>query len=203
MDVDRQTFNTTLSSNSIRGRMGKREKTKEEQLKASRLAKMFSGLSGRKRVVSRNLSAVLKNSKPPTKRRQAKRTVGCVAAEVRVLLSVVTHACYWSVVGGSTCRALLVIFILTASSLRSRETPPRLSPLLLAFLHGGGWFSVEHNCPGAAVFGSCAVRPSSGQYVTCRAFRAQYSFCTDSRNCAAALRSKQTRQATTTIDSSR
>jgi hypothetical protein len=67
-----------------------------------------------------------------------------VAAEVRV-----NHGCYWSVVGGSTCRVLFIIFILTASALRSRETPPATIPISFGcFCREGDWFSVEHDCPG-------------------------------------------------------
>jgi hypothetical protein len=56
-----------------------------------------------------------------------------VAAEVRV-----NHGCYWFVVGESTCRVLVIIFILTASALRSRETPPTAFPISFGFVAGRG-----------------------------------------------------------------
>jgi hypothetical protein len=97
----------------------------------------------------------------------------------------------------------LVIFILTASALRSRETPPTAFPVSFIFCHReGDWFSVEHDCPGAGVLGAYAFGQSSGKYVTWRVFRAQYLFCTYSRHRAADLRSKSPRQAATRIDSS-
>jgi hypothetical protein len=43
-----------------------------------------------------------------------------------------------SVVGGLTCRPLFIIFILTASALRSRETPPTTFPISFGFFAGRG-----------------------------------------------------------------
>jgi hypothetical protein len=80
------------------------------------------------------------------------------------------------------------MFILTASALRSRETPPNTFPISFFLCREVDWFSVEHGCPGAGVLGAYAFGQSSGKYVTWRVFRAQYLFCTDSRHRAAAAK---------------
>jgi hypothetical protein len=78
-----------------------------------------------------------------------------------------------TVVVGSTVEFLLIIVILTASVLRSRETAPAAFPISLFLLQGGGfWYSVEHDCPGAGALGAYTFGQSSGKYVTCRVFRA-------------------------------
>jgi hypothetical protein len=77
------------------------------------------------------------------------------------------------------CQVLFIIFILTTSTLRSRETPP-LSLLLLVLLQWGGLAFRRTRLPGCGVLEAYAFGQSSGKYVTWRVFRAQYLFCTHS-----------------------
>jgi hypothetical protein len=83
------------------------------------------------------------------------------------------------------CRVLFIIFILTASALRSCETPPTTFPTSFDFFAGRGIGFHRTRLPGCGCLRGIRIR-SEFKKIRDLESRAQYLFCTDSRLRAAA-----------------